>query len=400
MSAFTAGQRRSIWTLALLSTAGYGALYYAQPLLAVAFEHLHGWTRAQTGLAFTLALLTTALLAPAVGRALDIGHGRRWLCLGAWLGSGAFLLLALTSSCPLFVLGWLLAGVAMSLTFYEAVFTVLGQQVAGPQRARATLSVTLVAGLASTVFVPLTAALLQGGGLKTALLGLAALLLLAGGLVWRTVPFTPSRLASRSRVSFTPDRLFVRLALALTLTRIVTVGVGLQLAPLLMSAGHRAGVAALLTGLMGLAALPGRVTFVPLLGRFGAPLLTRWLLVQLGIGAFLLHFPRSLPLAVLGIVLFGAANGALTLARSELLSQAYPPEQFGTVNGLLAWPVNLAQALTPLGMGLLFTLTGSYSWSLSLLMVSVGVGILMLQGATYRTSPQFRELPIEKLPSP
>jgi len=77
------------------------------------------------------------------------------------VGSGAFLLLALTSSYPLFVLGWLLAGAAMSLTFYEAVFTVLGQQVAEAVRSRATLTVTLIAGLASTIFVPLTTVLLS-----------------------------------------------------------------------------------------------------------------------------------------------------------------------------------------------------------------------------------------------
>ena len=93
------GQRLTVWALALLSTAGYGALYYAQPLLAVTFEHAYGWNRTQTSLAFTLAPLTTAFLAPAVGRGLDRGYGRRWLVGGALLGSGAFLLLTLTSPC-------------------------------------------------------------------------------------------------------------------------------------------------------------------------------------------------------------------------------------------------------------------------------------------------------------
>ncbi|WP_407543418.1 hypothetical protein Q0M94_26965 (plasmid) [Deinococcus radiomollis] len=57
-----AGRRPLIWTLALLSTAGYGALYYAQPLLGVATEHALGWSRAQTSLAFTLALLVSSAL--------------------------------------------------------------------------------------------------------------------------------------------------------------------------------------------------------------------------------------------------------------------------------------------------------------------------------------------------
>jgi len=361
------GQRLTVWALALLSTAGYGALYYAQPLLAVAFEHAYGWNRTQTSLAFTLALLTTAFLAPAVGRGLDQGHGRRWTVGGALLGSGSYLLLTLTSNYLLFVLGWLLAGVAMSLTFYEAVFTVLGQQVAEAARSRATLTVTLIAGLASTIFVPLTTALLGVGGLKLALPGLATLLLLAALAAWRGLPSSGKGAVSRTVRPFDPDPAFRRLVLAFTLSRVVTVGVGLQLAPLLLASGKTPAVAAGLTGLMGLAALPGRIVFVPLLRRLGVQQLTGWLFGLLGVGGLLLHFAVSTLIAMIGIALFGMASGALTLARSELLVRLYPPELFGTVNGRLAHPVNLSQALTPFGMGLLFTLTGGYGWSLTLM---------------------------------
>jgi Major Facilitator Superfamily len=376
------GQRRIIWALALLSTVGYGALYYAQPLLAVAFEHTYGWSRTRTSLAFTLALLSTAVLAPTVGHWLDRGHGRHWLVGGALLGSGAFLLLALSSTYLLFVVGWLLAGVAMSLTFYEAVFTVLGQQVAGQVRRRATLTVTLIAGLASTIFVPLTTALLGSGGLKLALLGLSGLLLLAALLVYVGLPASGKTSVHQAIRPFAPDPMFRRLVLAFTLSRVVTVGVGLQLAPLLLASGKTPAVAAGLTGLMGLAALPGRIVFVPLLGRLGVQPLTGWLLGLLGVGGLLLHFAASTLIAASGIVLFGMASGALTLARSELLVRLYPPALFGTVNGRLARPVNLSQALTPFGMGLLFTVTGGYGWSLTLMGGLAALSVWSLLGAT------------------
>ena len=96
-----ASQRRVVCALALLPTVGYGALYYAQPLLAVAFEHAEGWSRAQISLAFTLALLVTAFLAPTLGRRLDRGHGKGWLISGDLLGSGAFLLSATALSSAL-----------------------------------------------------------------------------------------------------------------------------------------------------------------------------------------------------------------------------------------------------------------------------------------------------------
>lgn len=86
MPALSASTRPLVWTLALLSTVSYGALYYAQPLLAVAAEHALGWSRVQTGLAFTLALLVTAFIAPVVGRALDARGGRTLLSGGpSWV---------------------------------------------------------------------------------------------------------------------------------------------------------------------------------------------------------------------------------------------------------------------------------------------------------------------------
>ena len=70
--------------------------------------------------------------------------------------------------------------------------------------------------------------------------------------------------------------------------------------PLLLAAGYTPGLAAALTGLLGLAALPGRVLFVPLLSRLGALPLTLLLFAGLGLGALLLHFPASLALAGVG----------------------------------------------------------------------------------------------------
>lgn len=42
MAQLPVGQRSPVGSLAVLTTVGYGALYYAQPLLAVATEHERG----------------------------------------------------------------------------------------------------------------------------------------------------------------------------------------------------------------------------------------------------------------------------------------------------------------------------------------------------------------------
>ncbi|GGK43564.1 hypothetical protein GCM10008955_41650 [Deinococcus malanensis] len=62
---------------------------------------------------------------------------------------------------------------------------------------------------------------------------------------------------------------------------------------------------------------------------------------------------------------------------------------FGAANGRMARPVNLAQALTPFGVGLMLTWTGGYSGSLRLLAgLGVAAGLTLLGMARIRTDVQ------------
>lgn len=376
------GQRPFVAALAVLNTVAYGTLYYAQPLLAVQFEQAYHWPRSFTSLTFTLALLVTAFTAPALGKLFDAGQGRLLLTLGAGLGALAFALLTLTSQPALFVLAWLLAGAAMALTFYEATFAVLAGQLQGEARTRATLSITLVAGLASTIFVPLVTAFLSRIGLTTTLWVLASGLALCAGLLWWLVPTAQQKSERAQRVPVSMDTFLRLVTLVFTLTRIVIVGMGLQLVPMLLHDGFTPGTAAAVAGLLGAAALPGRVVFVPALKRWGAGRVTAFLVWVLLLATGLLLLPHHLPVLLVAALLFGLGNGALTLARAELLHAHYPVDIFGSVNGRVAWWVNLAQAITPFVMGWLFTHTGSYLPSLTLLMafaVIAGIAIICLK---------------------
>lgn len=351
-------QRPFIAALAVLNTVAYGTLYYAQPLLAVQFERAYNWPRSFTSLAFTLALLVTAFTAPLFGRWFDQGKGKLLLSLGAGLASLFFALLTCVGDSILFMLAWLMGGVAMALTFYEATFAVLAGHLQGEARTKATLSITLVAGLASTIFVPLVTGLLEQVGLTFTLWTMAALLALCTASLWWLVPPSGEAQTRAQRLPVTMDAFLRRVTLVFTLIRIVMVGVGLQLVPMLLHDGFSPGTAASVAGLLGAAALPGRVVFVPALQRWGATRVTAFLVWVLLLATGLLLLPHHLPLLLLAALLFGLGNGALTLARAEQLHAQYPAAIFGSVNGKIAWWVNLAQALTPFGMGWLFTQSG------------------------------------------
>ncbi|WP_189062899.1 hypothetical protein [Deinococcus arenae] len=144
--------------------------------------------------------------------------------------------------------------------------------------------------LGATVVTLLNLRVLPSLGEATANLGIPqqvnpGQLLVVAGLAWWTVPEREPGSVIQSAEPFTPDRVTWHLASELTLARIVTVGVGLQLAPLLLTRGSSAGEAAALTGLLGLSALPGRVLFVLALRWVGPVPLTITLMGLLAAGA-------------------------------------------------------------------------------------------------------------------
>ena len=83
--------------------------------------------------------------------------------------------------------------------------------------------------------------------------------------------------------------------------------------------------------------------------------------------------------------LIGQSVGDRKVKMQPQLHAHYPATIFGSVNGKVSWWVNLAQALTPFGMGWLFTQFGSYLPSLLLLSVLATLAAVAAQRLTSRT---------------
>ena len=161
-------------TLAVTETIAWGVLYYAFAVFQVPMARELGWSPAVIAGAFSAALLVSGLAAPWVGRWVD-RQGGRWLMAGGGL-LGALLLVAWAGvrTVPVYYLIWVGMGLAMAATLYEPAFAVVTPWFSR-QRARALLVITLAAGFASTIFLPLTTSLINRLGWRSALLALAAI---------------------------------------------------------------------------------------------------------------------------------------------------------------------------------------------------------------------------------
>ena len=154
------GQNRVLVVLCGTQIVSWGVLYYAFPILAPSIAADTGWSVPAVTAAFSVGLVVSAVVGIPAGRLLDRFGPRLVMTAGSVLAAPAVVIIGSTRSFPLFVAGWVLAGVGMAGTLYPPAFAALTRWW-GKRRVTALTALTLVAGLSSTVFAPLTAVLLD-----------------------------------------------------------------------------------------------------------------------------------------------------------------------------------------------------------------------------------------------
>ena len=359
--------RGALPALCITQICCWGILYYAFPVLRADVTADTGWSAASTTAAFSAALLLSAVAGILVGRVIDRRGPRVVMTGGAVLGAVALVVIAVAANLVVFTLGWILAGLAMSSTFYQPAFAALTRWYRAG-RVRALTTLTLAGGLASTVFAPITAALTEELGWRRATLALAAVLLvLPAPLHWFALrgewPANPGLVdgapgEQRSRVVRT--RPFLVLAAGLTMSGFAMYAVVFGLIPLLTERGATATTAAWALGLGGAGQTIGRILYAPLSART-TPTVRTAALVLAGGGttALLATVPGPTPVLVAVVVLAGMVRGNLTLIQATAVTDRWGTTHYGRLSGVLAAPVAVAGALAPWAGSALAPLAGS-----------------------------------------
>ena len=144
--------------LGLTQIIGYGTLYYSFSILAAEMAADIGWSQDRVYGAFSGALLVGAFIGPRCGRWVDRHGAGRIMAWGSIASAFALAGCALASGPIGFTIGLIAIQLASSFVLYEVAFPAL-VQVAGFGAQRSITHLTLIAGFASTLFWPATAAL-------------------------------------------------------------------------------------------------------------------------------------------------------------------------------------------------------------------------------------------------
>ncbi|MEO3789632.1 MFS transporter [Nonomuraea sp. B10E15] len=367
--------RSVVAALAVTQTIGYGVLYYAFSVFLAPMARDLRATSAQVAAALTLSVLIAALCAPLVGRWLDARGGRALMTAGSLLGTGAVLAWSRVESLPQLYAVFAAIGVACSMVLYEAAFAVIVSIFAGDERGRANglLALTVVAGFASSIFLPLTGLLVDRHGWRTALVllaliyGVAAIPLHAFVVRRRTVTGrAEASAAAEERAGIvgeaTRGRPFWLLVIAFTASGGAVAVMAVLLITYLIHLGHSPVLAATLAGLLGVLSVTGRVIITGLRTRLPAALIAAVIFALQGVAAVLLPLIGHTVTGAIGaVLLFGLGFGIASVTLPHLLVERYGTAAYASLAGRIAVFSVSDKALAPLGAVALAQAAG-YGW--------------------------------------
>jgi MFS family permease len=360
--------RATVAALAAGQLLCWAALYYGFSSFVLPMQRAMGWSKPDMMGAFTVGLAMWGAATYAAGAAIDHGRGRALMTLGAALAGIGFLVWSRAESLPLLYAAWVLLGASMAMTLYEPAFNVLTKRFPAQYREGIT-SLTLVGGFASTLSFPAVAWLLALFDWRGALavIGAVLLVVVAPLHAW-ALRGTPTQDAPPRAHDAADDatlhealreRSFWLLTATFTLYSFSAAALWAHIMPALAAKGLSDARALAVVVWFGPAQVAGRLAYL----AFGRWVSSRMLgLVVLG------GLPVSLAIFALAdgtlalllfALLFGLANGLVTIVRGSLVPEYFGREHVGRISGAMSAIALLSRAAAPLATAwLLLALPG------------------------------------------
>ncbi len=342
----------------LAQIVGWGSSFFLPSVLGRDFQRDLGISAEIVFAGVTVMFVIGAVTAPAIGKALDRSGARTIMATGSALMGLSVASLALAEGFWSYAASWVAIGFASGFAL-SSTANVAVTQVAGPAARRAIAFLTVIGGLASTAFWPLTTALdaavgwratcVLYGGLHFALcLPIHLLVLPRGRPAIRT---SDADGATTMHGTLAPQHrrlAYWLMAGSLATGTLVYNGMALHVIGILRGLGHSDTTAVAIAMLIGPAQMAVRLVEVVFGGRYtmmaaalvASSALPLALSLLLGLGG---HAGAALS----ALALYGVANGLKAIVRTAWPLALFGHEGFGALMGRLAVWQNIASAASP-----------------------------------------------------
>lgn len=351
-----------------MTIAAYGVAYYSYGVLIDPIRAQTGWSSPGLGAVFSGVLVIGGAGGLVGGRLVDRFGTRPVFLFAGTVGAGAVALASYQHDLLAFALLYATGcGVIAALGFYH-VTQPAAIRVAPGAPERAVVWLTILGAFASPIFLPFTAALVDGIGWRDTirvLAAIAAIVFLATAVAGRS----GSR-DSRSPVRRTtvPDALrsawglpgFRRWVLASLISGSAVDVILVYQVPVMIATGLPIGAAATIGGIRGFAQLGGRVPLSLLLRRLGARQTIVVSFLAGGIGTLFLLASGQVAPAIAYSILAGASIGAMYTLQGIYTNELVGQDNLSLLMGAQQAVFAVGGAAGPVLAGTVFAATNSY----------------------------------------
>lgn len=353
------GPHRAVPVLGITMILTWGTLFYSAALLLPLLAQARGWPISLVMSGISVGLLAGGFASPKIGKAIDQYGGHYVMAAGSLLGGASLAALPFATSPAFYFAVWAALGVSMAANLYDPAFATLTRLFGADARKQITL-LTLMGGFASTVSWPATHLLLGVTDWRgTYFIYAAVMVLVVAPLHAFALPRTKAKApipvegAKVPAVLAAKGLVFVLVACAFATFMFAQSGMLTHMLLIYERMGVDRATAVFIGALFGPAQVAARICELAV-ARHTHPLNVARFAAVLLIAAFAVFavFGISAITAAIFVLMFGASNGLMTIARGTLPLALFGPQGYGHLVGRLAAPALAVQAAAPIAMAL------------------------------------------------
>lgn len=356
---FIEGPWRAVPVLGITQILSWGTIFYTPVLIVPLIAAERGWSISFAMGGFSVGLLIAGLIAPYVGRSIDRFGGHVVMTIGSLIGALGLFLVVYANHPAAYYAVWMVLGVGMAANLYDSAFATLGR-IFGVSARRPITALTLAGGFASTVSWPATHFLLDRVGWGgTYLLYAALLAFVSAPLHALALPRNrfeadlPKSPETEAPIKVLPPHglPFILVASAFASYAFIPSGLSAHLLAIFARSGIDAGTVVWIGALFGPAQVGARLIEF----AFGRDVHPLWV-VRFALSTLLCAFVMlallhvSAATAAAFALMFGGANGLVTITRGAVPLALFGASGYGRLMGRLAGPFLLMQSAAPLIM--------------------------------------------------
>lgn len=334
----------------------------------------------------TIMLVLMALVALPMASLFERFGARAVMTVGSALAALGVALMATATNVPVYYAAWVALGFSGAATLTTAAQIALAE-ISGADARRGIGALMIFGGVGLAIWWPIVGAIQDAFGWRWAA-GFGCLMTLAVcvPLHWLTlsrrggITAAAERPAARTRVDMLS---FALLALTMAANGFVTWGLSLTIIVLFQELGIDHGTAVLTASFVGITQLGARL--IDFLGRGHWSALTTGVVACAALPAsyLILLWGHGLTAAIAFVVVYGAAGGAVAVARATIPLHLFAPEAYARASSMLALPLNLAFAGAPPAFAAILTGWGSAT-ALVIATVLSGMALLSIAALAAR----------------